>query len=68
MVNLLTLSTRGIGIRMSEIDPEAISNESSVWMEKFTHILEEFAIRCGRNSSGGLSCFEQRRYRLRFAV
>lgn len=52
MVNLLTLSTRGIGIRMSEIDPEAISNESSVWMEKFTHILEEFAIRCGPYPNG----------------
>lgn len=52
LLNLLTVTPGGIGFRPSNIDAEETSNESTIWMEKATHVLEEFALRYGPYPAG----------------
>lgn len=52
VLNLLTVAPGGIGFMASDINPDEISNESTAWLEKGTHVLEEFALRYGRHPAG----------------
>jgi hypothetical protein len=52
VLNLLTVTPNGIGFRSSKISPDEISNESTIWLEKTTHVLEEFALRHGPYPAG----------------
>ena len=52
LLNLLTVTPNGIGFSPSEIKPNEISNESTMWMEKTTHMLEEFVLRFGPYPAG----------------
>src|ERR1035438_1685230 len=52
ILNLLTVTPNGIGFRSGEISPDDISNESTIWMEKATHVFEEFKLRYGPSPAG----------------
>jgi hypothetical protein len=52
VLNLVTVTPDGIGFFPSQISPDEISNESTIWMEKATHMLEEFALRYGPYPAG----------------
>jgi hypothetical protein len=52
LLNLLTATPDGIGFCPSKISPDEISNESTIWMEKTTHVLGEFALRYGPYPAG----------------
>jgi len=52
LLNLVTVTPNGIGLGSGEISPDEISNESTVWMEKVTHVLEEFKLRYGPYPGG----------------
>jgi hypothetical protein len=52
VLNLVTVTTDGIGFRPAQIGPDEISNESTLWMEKATHALEEFKLRYGPYPAG----------------
>jgi len=52
VLNLVTVTTHGIGFRSGDLSPEEISNESTVWMEKVTHVLEELKLRYGPYPAG----------------
>ena len=51
-LQILTVTSNGIGLHPSKIGTEEISNESTIWMEKQTHMLEEFALRYGPYPAG----------------
>jgi hypothetical protein len=52
LLNLLTVTPNGIGFRSGEISLDEISNESTIWMEKITHVFEEFKLRYGPYPAG----------------
>jgi hypothetical protein len=52
VLNLLSLTAEGIGINPMEVLPGVVSNESTAWMEKWTHILEEMKLRYGPYPAG----------------
>jgi hypothetical protein len=52
LLNLLTVTANGIGFCPSDIGSEEISNESTIWMEKATHLFEEFKLRYGPYPAG----------------
>ena len=52
VLNLLTVSIDGIGIRTSEIAPDEIANESTIWLEKAAHMWAEMELRHGPFPAG----------------
>jgi len=53
LLNLLYVSAAGqIGFRPMDIGPGLISNDSTSWMEKCTHMLEEMKLRYGPYPAG----------------
>ena len=52
LLNLLTATPNGIGLRSGEIAAGEISNASTIWMERVTHVLEEFRVRYGPYPAG----------------
>jgi hypothetical protein len=52
ILNLLTATIGGIGFRATEIAPDEIANESTVWLEKAAHMLEEMELRHGPFPAG----------------
>jgi hypothetical protein len=52
LLNLLTVTPNGIGFHSGEVSPDEISNASTIWMEKSTHVLEEFKLRYGPYPAG----------------
>src|ERR1022692_2159527 len=52
VLNLLTATIGGIGFRATEIAPDEIANESTVWLEKAAHMLEEMELRHGPFPAG----------------
>lgn len=38
-----------------QINPDEISNKSTIWIEKLTHVLEEFKARYGPYPNGSLA-------------
>jgi len=52
LLNLLTATPNGVGFHPAEIGADEISNESTIWMERVTHVLEEFKLRYGPYPAG----------------
>jgi hypothetical protein len=53
ILNMLHLTEEAqIGLGRTEIPPDVISNESTVWMEKWAHLLEEMKLRHGLYPAG----------------
>jgi len=52
VVNLLVVNPGGIAIMPMDIGPDDISNASTLWHEKWTHMLEEMTLRHGPYPAG----------------
>jgi len=52
VVNMLEVTPNGIGIGSMDIGADEVSNASTLWFEKWTHMLEEMKLRYGPYPAG----------------